>query len=86
MPSFCIIINENTRESAMWVGKNREDGKWFVGAPEDFDGTKEFARVLQTCPDPEALTKRTKIILKKVLTQTKKTYTIRTVNNNKINK
>lgn len=55
MPSFCIIINENTKESTMWVGKNREEGKWFDCAPEDFEGSKEFARVLQTCPDPEAL-------------------------------
>ena len=55
MPSFCIIINENTRESKMWVGKSREEGKWFACAPEDFEGTKEFARVLQEVEDPEAL-------------------------------
>ena len=55
MPSFCIILNDKTRESHMWVGKNREEGKWFLSAPEEFEGMKEFAKVLQTCPDPEAL-------------------------------
>ena len=55
MPSFCIILNDNTKESHMWVGVNREEGKWFSSAPEEFEGMKEFARVLEACPDPEAL-------------------------------
>jgi hypothetical protein len=55
MPSFCIIQNNNTRESFMWVGKDNRDGQWFASGPEDFDGTAEFAKVLENHDDPEAL-------------------------------
>ena len=55
MPAFCIIQNHNTKESFMWVGRSRKDGKWFASGPEEFDGMEEFTKVLENHHDPEAL-------------------------------
>ncbi len=55
MPSFCLIQNDNTKESFLWVGNNRIEGKWFKEQNESFIDLKAFTEILRNSDDPEGV-------------------------------
>ena len=55
MPAFCIIQNDNTRETFMWIGRDAKEGNWFPSGPDEFQGVERFLEVLENHEDPEQL-------------------------------
>ena len=55
LPAFCIIQNDNTRETFMWLGKDARHGQWFPSGPDEFEGFERFLKVLENHEDPGQL-------------------------------
>ena len=39
----------------MWIGRNRSHGNWSTPEKDEFDGMRDFAKVLEFSEDPEKL-------------------------------
>ena len=49
---YCVIQNENTRETFVWFGQNEFDGRWLKLGEREFDGFKELNEILFNSKNP----------------------------------